>query len=636
MKRPIWLVTTLEVNDQRGGAFVAGHHVEIASAYEPDLFAANDVKHVLDGSSRRLLPPDRSPRSKPHRCDRRTTATVAASPLATVPLMPDRYADVRDLDGLFDRYWQGLMEDSPETATYVGWHEHHDRWTDLSPEAIERRRMDPGAALDALATVDRTRDPLSAEIFESVVARQARAAAFPGELLPLDQLDGPQNDIPLLLSAMGLGTDDQHADYLSRLRGIPQVLEGTIDLMDRGIAQGLTAPAVCLRDVPAQIDAHLTDDPWACPELVPLACSPSPVRDEASAIVVDDVLPAFARLRAYLVDRYIPAARETIAFTALPDGHEWYAERVGYHTTTDLTPAEIHEIGVAEVERITAAMRDVAAESGFAGDAAAFAEHLRTDDRFYFDTPEALLAFYRDIAKRIDPAVPRLFGLLPRLPFGIAPVPPEQAPSAPAAFYLQGSLALGRPGTFYANTFDLRSRPSWNMESICLHEAVPGHHFQISIAQEMEGLPEFRRQSLSCTAYVEGWGLYCESLGPEMGMYADPYQRYGALDAELLRAIRLVTDTGMHALGWTREKAIAYFEEHSPMPHHDVVVEVDRYLVLPGQALAYKVGELKIQELRHRHVTATAGLRDFHDEVLRHGALPLDVLERLVDERFAT
>ncbi len=551
--------------------------------------------------------------------------------------MSDRYTGVTDLYDLFDRHWRGLMEDHPETATYVGWHEHHDRLTDWSLDAIERRRREANEPMDALQRVDRSVDPLSADLFESELRREIDAMAFPSELLPLDQLDGPQNDLPFLLSAMPLGTDAQHGDYLSRLRAIPRVLEQTRALMDAGLAKGYSVPAVCLRDVPEQIDAHFPDDLFDSPELVPLADAPQAVRDEAAAIVREQVQPAFRALRDHLTGTYLPAARETIALTDLPDGHEWYAERVRYHTTTDLTPQEIHDIGVSEVQRIVAEMHDVMASIGFTGTTKAFAEHLRTDPRFYFDTPDALLAFYRDIAKRIDPAVPKLFRLMPRLPYGIVEVPPEQAQSAAAAFYLQGSLALGRPGMFYANTYELGQRPSWNMESICLHEAVPGHHFQITLAQETEGLPEFRKQSLSCTAYVEGWGLYCESLGPELGMYEDPYQRYGALDAELLRAIRLVTDTGMHALGWSRERAIAYFEEHSPSPKQEVVSEVDRYIVLPGQALAYKVGELKIKELRARHADRPGfDVRDFHDEVLRHGALPLDVLERLVNDRFGT
>jgi uncharacterized protein (DUF885 family) len=553
----------------------------------------------------------------------------------------DRYDGVIGLHDLLDRQWRGLMEDHPETATYVGWHEFHDRWTDLSLPAIERRKDDPSDVLAALRTIDvdelDERERLTYDLFETLQRMELDSNRFPAELLPLDQLEGPQNDIPFLLSAMPLETSAQHGDYLARLRAIPTVLEQTQVLMDEGLRRGLSVPAICLRDVPEQVDAHLVDDVMSTPELVPLAGAPQSVRDEAAAIVRTHVQPAFRALREYLTSTYMPSARETIALTALPDGDEWYAERVRYHTTTDLTPQEIHAMGLAEVARITEAMRDVMGGIGWTGTTSEFAEHLRTDPRFYFDSPDALLAFYRDIAKRIDPAVPRLFRLMPRLPYGIVAVPPEQAPSAPAAFYLQGSVALGRPGQFYANTYDLSARPSWNMESICLHEAVPGHHFQIAIAQEMDDLPEFRRQSLSCTAYVEGWGLYCESLGIEMGMYADPYQHYGALDAELLRAIRLVTDTGMHALGWTREQALAFFAEHSPMPKHEIVSEVDRYIVLPGQALAYKVGELKIQELR-RWTAATRGdafdVREFHDEVLRHGALPLGVLERLVHERF--
>jgi uncharacterized protein (DUF885 family) len=547
--------------------------------------------------------------------------------------MSDRYEGVRDLADLFDRHWRGVMDDYPETATYVGWHEHHDRLTDWSLEAIDRRRREVTEPIDALAGVDRSTDPLSADLFEALVRSEADASAFPGELLPLDQLEGPHNDLPFLLSAMAVDTDEQHGHYLSRLRGIVRVLEDTILLMDRGVAAGITVPQICLRDVPAQIDAHFTDDIHDCPELVPLAGAPQAVRDEAAEIVRTSVLPAFDALRRYLLDRYIPACRDSIAFTELPDGPEWYAERVRHHTTTDLTPQEIHDIGQSEVARITAAMRDVMSDSGFTGSPAEWATFLQTDRRFYFDTADDLLAFYRDVNERVQPAIPSMFRLLPRTPLEIVPVPPEQAPSAPAAFYLQGSSLLNRPGRFFANTYDLASRPSWQMEATCLHEAIPGHHFQLSLAQEMDDMPEFRKNPLGCTAYIEGWGLYCESLGTELGMYTDPYQRYGMLEAELLRAIRLVTDTGMHALGWSREQAIAFFVEHSPMPKHDVVVEVDRYIVLPGQALAYKVGQLKLQELRVR--TSAHDIRDFHEEVLRHGALPLDVLERLVEQRFA-
>jgi uncharacterized protein (DUF885 family) len=533
------------------------------------------------------------------------------------------------------------MEEFPEAATSTGWPEGHDRWTDLSIDAVERRKREVGnfldeadalserLDLDLLDDVDRT----SLEMFRSVEQADVDAAAFPGEYLPIHQMGGPQVDAAFLLSIMGTSSTKECDDILSRLRRLPDFVDQTIELLANGMAMGVTQPAVCLRDVPAQIAAHFAAEPAANPLLAAVVDAPDDVRAEASAIVAETCVPAYERLHAAFVDRYLPACRDTIGLSDLPDGVDWYRERVRYHTTTDMTPQEIHEIGLREVERIVAEMDRVMAETGFAGDRAAFADHLQHDPRHFFASEDELLGAYRDIAKRVDPGVVRLFSKLPRLPFGIMPVPPEQAPAQPAAYYMPGSLELGRPGMFYANTYDLPSRPRWNMESICLHEAVPGHHFQIALAQETDGLPMFRRQSLSCTAYIEGWGLYCEGLGDELGLYHDPYQRYGALDAELLRACRLVLDTGMHALGWSRERALDFFTAHSPSPAHELVVEVDRYLVLPGQALAYKVGALKMQELRTRAVNMLGDafdVRAFHDELLRHGALPLDMLERQI------
>jgi uncharacterized protein (DUF885 family) len=461
-------------------------------------------------------------------------------------------------------------------------------------------------------------------------------------LLAVTQLEGPQNDLALLLGAMPTASASSRDDLLVRLRAIPTLVDQTVELLAEGRRQGVTPPRITLRAVPTQVEAHLVDDPGASPLLAPFrALPPSVPSDEAAqllrdaeAVLAAEVTPAFSRLHAELVEHYLPAARETTALSALPEGRDWYDHLVRHHTTTDLSAEEIHELGVAEVARIGAEMDHVRASTDYRGPPDGFADHLRSDPRFFFDSEEALLAAYRDIAKRIDPEVVRLFGRLPRLPFGVVAVPAEMAPSAPAAFYLEGSLALARPGRFFANTSDLPSRPSWNMESLCLHEAVPGHHFQITLAQELDDLPEFRRRGLF-TAYVEGWGLYCESLGEELGLYTDAYQRFGALDAEMLRAIRLVVDTGMHALGWSRERAIAFFSEHSVTPEQDIVVEVDRYLVLPGQALAYKVGERKLTELRTRASTRLGpafDIRAFHDELLAHGALPLDVLERLIEQ----
>lgn len=540
--------------------------------------------------------------------------------------------DARRLHALFERSWDHLMVEHPELATMVGWPTGHDRWTDWSIDAVERRRAEAGAALDVLATIDTSGldevDRTSAEMFAALERDAVEAARFPAEALVLHQMEGPQIDVPFLLGVMPRTGGD---DLLSRVRGVPDLVEQTIELLERGRLQGVTNPRVVLGGVPGQVEAHLGEQ---TPITAAIAGADPEVVAEAEALVHESVAAAFRRLHEYLTGTYLPAARETVALTALPDGEEWYAERVRHHTTTELTPREIHDIGLAEVERITKAMDEVQAETGFTGDRAAFVEHLRTDPRFYFDTEEALLGFYRDVAKRIDPQVVNLFSRLPRLPFGITPVPADQAPSQPAAYYMPGSLELGRAGMFYANTYDLKSRPSWNMESICLHEAVPGHHFQIALAQETEGLPQFRRQSLTCTAYIEGWGLYCESLGGELGMYDDPYQRFGALDAELLRACRLVLDTGLHALGWSRDQAIEYFLRTSPSPEHELLVEVDRYIVLPGQALAYKVGELKIKELRttwSERLGDRFDLRSFHDEVLRHGALPLGMLESVVE-----
>ena len=571
--------------------------------------------------------------------------TTYQSELDDIAASQGQSPEPQRLHRLFDVVWHHLMDERPDAATFLGWPEGGDRLPDLSLDAVERRRTEAGEPLRVLATIDTEalgdEDRLSRDVFATLQHSEADGAAFPGDLLAVTQLEGPQNDLALLLGAMPRSGAGHRRDLLARLRAVPELVDQTIELLAEGRRLGITPPRITLRHVPTQVEAHLSDDPGASPLLAPFKHLPSSVPtdeaaeilEDAQAVVAGEVGPAFARLHAELVDSYLPAARESTALSALPEGRDWYDHLVRHHTTTDLSAEEIHELGVAEVARIGADMERVRTSTDYRGPPDGFADHLRSDPRFFFDSEDALLATYRDIAKRIDPEVVRLFGRLPRLPFGVVAVPAEMAPSAPAAFYLEGSLALARPGRFFANTSNLPSRPSWNMESLCLHEAVPGHHFQITLAQELDGLPEFRRRGLF-TAYVEGWGLYCESLGGELGLYTDAYQRFGALDAEMLRAIRLVVDTGMHALGWSRERAIAYFAEHSVTPEHDIVVEIDRYLVLPGQALAYKVGERKLTELRARAATrlgAAFDVRTFHDELLAHGSLPLHVLERLVE-----
>ncbi len=321
------------------------------------------------------------------------------------------------------------------------------------------------------------------------------------------------------------------------------------------------------------------------------------MQSEAEQVLVADVYPAYRSLLAYLEETYLPGARKTIGQSAMPNGKKWYAYNARFHTTTDLTPKQIHEIGLAEVERIRQEMEQIIQDLEFDGSFAEFAEFLRTDPQFYFDTPEALLTAYRAICKRADPELVRLFGKLPRLPYGVKPVPSYNEKSTTTAYYEPGSLAAGRPGYFFANTYDLATRPSWEMEALSLHEAVPGHHLQIALAQELEETHDLLKHSFY-TAFVEGWGLYAESLGGEMGFYESPYSKFGRLTYEIWRAIRLVVDTGIHSLGWSRERAIDFFKQNAPKAEHDIIVEVDRYIVWPGQALAYKIGELKIQELR--------------------------------------
>jgi uncharacterized protein (DUF885 family) len=321
----------------------------------------------------------------------------------------------------------------------------------------------------------------------------------------------------------------------------------------------------------------------------------------------------------------------------LPDGAEAYAFAVRWQTTTNLTPAQIHEIGLTEVKRIRAEMDKVIGSTGFTGSFRDFTEFLRTDPRFYYDLADDLVNAYRVIAKKIDPQLAHLFGKLPRLPYGVTPIPAFKAPSQTTAYYEPGSPQAGRPGYYYVNTYNLKARPKWEMEALSMHEAVPGHHLQIALAQEIQDAPEFRKH-IGYSSFVEGWALYAESLGEEMGFYKDPYSKFGQLTYEMWRAVRLVVDTGMHSMGWTRDQAIQFFRDNTGKTDQDIVVEIDRYIVWPGQALAYKIGQRKIRELRSEaesKLGARFNIRAFHDAVLEQGAVPLGILESHVKDWIA-
>jgi uncharacterized protein (DUF885 family) len=549
------------------------------------------------------------------------------------------------LHRLFDLQWQYTMEEYPEFATYVGWPGQNHRWTDVSLEAIERRNREMEVPARVLATIDRgalgADDQLHHDLFRRGVEESLEGRRFKAEYMPINQMQGVQQNVAQTIAMMRAATSSDYDDVVARLRGVPRLIDQTIALLEKGLEVRITPPRVTLRDVPQQILNQVVEDPQASALLRPFSRFPEAVpepdrerlRRAAAEAYQAEVAPAYRRLHGYFTETYLPRTRETIALSDLPDGEAWYEFNVRQSTTTRLTAREIHDIGLQEVRRIRAEMDRVMTQSGFSGGFAEFMAFLRTDPRFFFEHAEDLLRGYRDICKRADPELVKLFGTLPRLPYGVVPVPAYAEKSQTTAYYEPGSPAAGRPGYFFANTYDLRARPKWEMEALALHESVPGHHLQIALAQELPAAPEFRKHGFY-TAFIEGWGLYAEALGTEMGLYADLYSRFGQLTYEVWRAIRLVLDTGMHAFGWSREKAIAYFEDNAGKAAHDIVVEVDRYIVWPGQALAYKIGELKIKQLRSRAAAALGpafDVRAFHDQVLGSGALPLDVLESRID-----
>jgi uncharacterized protein (DUF885 family) len=529
----------------------------------------------------------------------------------------------------------------PEYATYFGDPRGQDRWTDQTEAATRQREQDDKTLLDALANIDReklsTAEQVNFDLLFDSQKRVIEGHQFLDEMMPLNQMSGVQQDIAQMMAITRPKTVADYSNMIARLEKTPEVVDQTIAWMRKGIEAGVTPPAITLRDVPQQIRNQLVDEPNESPMLGSFMKFPASVdslqqaslRKQAETTFSEKIAPALEKLLSFIENEYIPAARKTIALRDLPNGEAWYAYNVKQRTTTDLTPEQIHEIGLSEVKRIRDEMDSIIEATGFAGTFEDFLQFLRTDPQFYHDTKEGLLREYRDIAKRADPELMKLFGRLPRTPYGIIPVPAYAEKSQTTAYYQRGSIDAGRPGNFFANTYALDTRPRWEMEALTLHEAVPGHHLQLALQDELEDVPWFRRSG-GYTAFVEGWGLYSESLGVEMGFYQDPYSKFGQLTYEMWRAIRLVVDTGMHHLGWSRQQAIDYFMKNAGKQEHDVIVEIDRYIVWPGQALAYKIGELKIKELR-AWATNELGddfdIREFHDQVLGKGALPLSLLE---------
>ncbi len=549
--------------------------------------------------------------------------------------------------------WLRWLSECPELATWVGHRGLNDRWTDDSPAGIEARRAHLAESRALLAGIDRRRLPaperLNFDLYAELLATATTGLDYgddpmpfrftvPRNLwIPLTQLEGVHI---AAADALELQPRETRADYdalLGRLERLPAAVAQHRALLDGGAARGFTPPRVVVESVPAQIDRLLPEEPEASALLVPFRSFPprigrserSRYRAEARRIYRDRLVPSFRDLRDHFARNYLPACREAVGINAVPQGRAAYEFRIRWQTTTGLTARAIHAVGLSEVRRLRREMRQLARQAGFRGGLDEFRAHLRSDPRHFYTRSEDLVDGYRVLGKRCDPMLAALFGRLPRQPWGVQAVPSFRAENAPAAFYAAGAPEVGRPGWFYVNTHALGERARWEMEALTLHESVPGHHLQISLAQEREDLPEFRRHN-GYTAFVEGWGLYAESLGGELGFFTDPLSKFGQLSFDMWRSVRLVVDTGLHALGWSRDRAVRFFRESTGTSEQEIGVEVDRYIVWPGQALAYKIGAMRIADLRRRAEEALGDrfdVRAFHDTVLADGALPLERLE---------
>ncbi|HEX4963377.1 MAG TPA: DUF885 domain-containing protein [Thermoanaerobaculia bacterium] len=565
------------------------------------------------------------------------TAGAAAPPAAQA-------SESERLHRLFDSAWESKLRETPEFATYIGFPGHNDRWSDFSPAGIEHRHALLREQLKTAQSIDRGRltesEQVDLDLFRRRLESQVEGFRFPAEQMMLTQTDGLQLEVPQALATAPAVTTRDYEDRLARLNALPAFVDQNIALLEKGLATGVTSPKSLMLGAPDQVRALLTEDPSRSPLLASFRrISPNVppddqerLRREAVRAYEKNAAPAFRKLLRFLTETYVPGARESNSLAALPDGAAWYAYAVRRATNTDSTPKQIHEIGLAEVKRIRAEMDKTIAAAGFQGSFAEFVRFLHTDPRFFYDRAEDLVEAYRAIAGRADLQIPSLFGARPGLAYRVLPIPAEIAPSRATAYYEPGSAAAGKPGNCYVNTFDLKARPKWEMEALALHECVPGHHLQVSLAQEIKAVPRWRNYH-DYTPFVEGWGVYAESLGDEMGFYRDPYFKFGRLSYEMWRAIRLVVDTGIHSQGWTRQQAIDYFRENTAQDDRAIEAEISRYVSSPGLALAYKIGELKFKELRataQKELGPAFDLRAFHDEVLRHGAVPLDLLEQNV------
>jgi len=561
-------------------------------------------------------------------------APAAAAPAKAAPAVKRLYA-------LFNQEWERRLVEDPLYATRVGDHRYDDRWPDASPAARERSHRADLAVLDKLKGISRATLPdserLNYDLFRYEYERRVAAWPFKPWMYSISAREGPQalNEVA---EDMPFDTAAQYGLWLTRLERLPAYLDARATELKEAVQEKRTQPRVLMDRVVPQLAMQLSvrpeDSPfWSKFRQFPRGISDSErtaIEERARSVIGGAVVPAYRRFDEFFRTEYLPATRSTVGIYDTPDGRAYYANRVRFHTTTDMTPAAIHELGLKEVERIHGEMISVMQSTGFKGDLPEFFKFLRTDPRFYFTDADQLLREYMVTTIRIEPELVKLFGHLYRTPLGVRVIPATSAPNTTAAYYSQGAIDGTRAGYFYVNLYQLDARPTYEIEVLTSHEAVPGHHLQIAIGQERTDLPPFRRASDSeYTAFVEGWGLYSERLGYDLGLYRDPYSHFGQLTYDMWRAVRLVVDTGIHDQGWTRDQAIDYFKSNAAKTDTDIVNEIDRYIGWPGQALAYKVGQLKILELRaqaERALGPRFDVRAFHDALLSEGALPLDVL----------
>ncbi|HEX7030431.1 MAG TPA: DUF885 domain-containing protein [Gammaproteobacteria bacterium] len=574
--------------------------------------------------------------------------------LAACAATPEtRVAESEKLDRVVEAYFEASLEMNPLFATFIGDHRFNDRLPNtLGPEYRERERALERTYLEKIRAIDVTRlegqDRITYETFRLDRERAIEGERFPAHLIPINQFFSMPNFFALLGSGQSVqpfGTVKDYENWLDRVDGFVVLMRQAEANLREGVRQGITQPKIIVEKVLPQLAAHVVSDPeqslfWNPVKNMPEDFSPED-RERLTAAyrkaIETRIVPAYRGLHDYLRAEYLPAARDTFGLYALPDGRAWYEYRIRMSTTTALPAAAIHAMGLAEVKRIRGEMEKVMRSVGFDGTLAEWFEYVKSADRFYYDNEEALLDGYRAIETRMNKAVPKLFDVDPEAGFEVRAVEAFRAASAAGASYQSPSPDGSRPGIFYVNTHNLRAQPKFGMETLFIHEAIPGHHFQIALQIALDDLPRFRRFG-GYTAFSEGWALYAESLGKELGFFQDPMQWYGRLSDEMLRAMRLVVDTGLHSEGWTRERAIAFMQQNSSMAYSDIVAEVERYMAIPGQALAYKIGQFRISELRERAARELGGdfdIREFHTQVLMDGALPLDVLEAKIDRWIA-